>query len=77
MGCEVAVPGQQGGVGFQGPGEFLLVGEAGRRPADRVSDHFLSGLRVQFGDQGVDHRGGVASVGVRALAASRPPGPVA
>lgn len=77
MGCEVAVPGQQSGVGLQRPGEFLLVGGAGCRPADCVGDHFLLDLRVQFGDQAADHRDGIASVGVRALAASRPPGSVA
>jgi hypothetical protein len=77
VGCEVAVPGQQGGVGFQDPGEFLLVGGAGCRPADRIGDHFLPGLRVQFGDQGTDHREGVASVGFRALVASWSPGSVA
>lgn len=76
VGCEVAVPGQQGGVGFQGPGEFLLVGGTGRRPADRVGDHFPPCVRIQFGDQGADHRDGVASVGVRALGASGSPGPV-
>ncbi|WP_441248163.1 hypothetical protein [Kitasatospora sp. McL0602] len=76
VGREVAVAGQQGGVGFQSPGEFLLVRGTGCRSADRVSDHFLPGLLIQFGDQGADHRDGVASVGVGALAASWLPGPV-
>jgi hypothetical protein len=68
---EVAVAGQQAGVGFQCPGEFLLVREARRRLAERRGDQLLPGVRVQFGDQCVDHRDGVASVGVRALLASR------
>jgi hypothetical protein len=77
VGCEVAVAGQQSWVGFQGPGKFPLVGGTRCRSMDRLGDRLPFGLRIQFSDQGADYCDGVTSVVVRALAASRPPGPVA
>ncbi len=73
---EVAVSGQQPRVGFQLPGQFLLVGGSGRGPADRGGDRFPVSVRVQLGDQGVYYRYRVTAVCVRALPAPRSSSPV-
>lgn len=75
-GGKVPVAGQQGGVGFQSPGQFLLVGGSGHRPADRVGDEVGVHVRIQAADHTVDNGEGIATVGVRALRASRLAGPV-
>lgn len=75
-GGKVPVAGQQGGGGFQSPGQFLLVGGSGHRPADRVGDEAGVHVRIQVADHTVNNGEGIATVGVRALRASRLAGPV-
>jgi hypothetical protein len=67
---EVAIPGDQTGLGFQRPGQSPLVGRSRRATPYRRGDGVGVGVRVEFDDHLVDYREWVALVWVWALGAA-------
>jgi hypothetical protein len=68
-GARCPSPGEQGGIGLDGPSQFLLIGVLATGLVDRC-DRVPADLGVEFGDNGVDHRYRITVVDVAALSAS-------
>ncbi|MDX3639594.1 hypothetical protein [Streptomyces sp. MB09-02B] len=69
-GGKVAVAGEQRGVTFQDPSQFLLVGGPWHGSADCIGYQIQLGLRVQLADHAVNDGEGITVVGVGALRTS-------
>ncbi|MFF5038058.1 hypothetical protein [Nocardia salmonicida] len=69
--CSMPVTGEQCGIGFDSPSQFLLIGALPTGLVDQVSDRVPVDSRIEFGDHGVDHRYRITVVDLATLSASR------